>query len=78
MVKGNTYYADAYLFVKVNNEAEVKRLNEFKTNLLQAIELNSAMWHQTKEANFQSILHYTNDKLRNKVKDCEEELKKYV
>ena len=78
MVKGNTYYADAYLYVKVNNEAEVKRLNEFKTNLLQAIELNSAMWHQTKDSNFQSILHYTNDKLRNKVKDCEEELKKYV
>jgi hypothetical protein len=53
MVKGNTYYADAYLFVKVNNEEEVKRLNEFKTNLLLAIDLNSKMWHQTNDTNFQ-------------------------
>jgi hypothetical protein len=27
--------------VKVNNEEEVRRLNEFKTNLLLAIDLNS-------------------------------------
>ena len=78
LVSGNTYYADAYLYVKVNNEAEVKRLNEFKTNLLQAIELNSAMWHQTNDTNFQWILHYTNEKLRKKVSDCEEQLKKYL
>lgn len=78
LVSGNTYYADAYLYVKVNNEAEVKRLNEFKTNLLQTIELNSAMWNQTNDTNFKWILHYMNDKLRAKVKDCEEQLKKYV
>ena len=78
LVSGNTYYADAYLFVKVNNEEEVRRLNEFKTNLLQAIELNSAMWHQTNDTNFQWILHYTNEKLRKKVQDCEEQLKKYL
>jgi hypothetical protein len=52
-VSGGTYFQDAYLYVKVNNEAEVKRLNEFKTNLLNAIELNSAMWHQTNDTNFQ-------------------------
>ena len=78
LVSGNTYYADAYLYVKVNNEAEVKRLNEFKTNLLQTIELNSAMWNQTNDTNFKWILHYMNDKLRAKVKDCEEQLKKYI
>lgn len=78
LVSGNTYYADAYLYVKVNNEEEVRRLNEFKTNLLLAIDLNSKMWHQTNDTNFQWILHYTNEKLRKKVQDCEEQLKKYL
>ena len=78
LVSGGTYFQDAYVYVKVNNEAEVRRLNEFKTNLLNAIELNSAMWHQTNDTNFQGILHYTNDKLRKKVQDCESELKKYL
>lgn len=78
LVSGGTYYTDAYLYVKVNNEEEVRRLNEFKTNLLLAIELNSKMWHQTNDTNFQWILHYTNEKLRKKVQDCEEQLKKYV
>lgn len=78
LVSGGCYYANAYLYVKVNNEAEIKRLNEFRTNLLNAIELNSKMWHQTNDTNFQWILHYTNEKLRKKVQDCEAELKKYI
>jgi hypothetical protein len=36
------------------------------------------MWHQTNDTNFQWILHYTNEKLRKKVQDCESELKKYL
>ena len=78
LVSWNTYYQDAYLYVKVNNEEEVKRLNEFKTNLIKAIEVNSAMRHQTKDANYQSILHYVNEKNRRKLKDCEEQLAKYM
>ena len=78
LVSWNTYYPDAYLYVKVNNEEEVKRLNEFKTNLIKAIEINSAMRHQTKDANYQSILHYVNEKNRKKLKDCEEQLAKYM
>lgn len=78
LVTGGTYFQDAYLYVKVNNEEEVRRLNEFKTNLLLAIDLNSKMWHQTNDTNFQWILHYTNEKLRGKVQDCEEQLKKYI
>ena len=78
LVSWNTYYADAYLYVKVNNEEEVKRLNEFKTNLIKAIEINSAMRHQTKDTNYQSILHYVNEKNRRKLKDCEEQLAKYM
>ena len=78
LVSGNTYYADAYLYVKVNNEAEVKRLNEFKTNLLQTIELNSAMWHLSNEENYKSILHYVNEQHRKKLKTIEEMLKQYM
>ena len=78
LVSWNTYYADAYLYVKVNNEEEAKRLNEFKTNLIKAIEINSAMRHQTKDTNYQSILHYVNEKNRRKLKDCEEQLAKYM
>ena len=78
LVSWNTYYQDAYLYVKVNNEEEVKRLNEFKTNLINAIELNSAMWHQTNDTNYQWILHYMNEKNRKKLQDCENELKKYI
>lgn len=74
------YYDKGYVITKVAEDAieEVKRLNEFRTNLLNAIEINSAMWHQTNDKNFQSILHYTNEKLRKKVKDCDEQLKKYL
>ena len=57
---------------------EVKRLNEFRTNLLKAIEINSAMRHQTNDKNYQSILHYMNDKNRKKLKDCDEQLSKYM
>lgn len=73
-----TYFVDAYLYTKVDNKEEVKRLNEFKTNLLQAIELNSKMWHQTNDTNYQWILHYVNEKHRKKLKDIESELKKYL
>ena len=69
-----------YIYTKVAEDAleEVKRLNEFRTNLLKAIEINSAMRHQTNDTNYQSILHYVNDKNRKKLKDCDEQLAKYM
>ena len=69
-----------YIYTKVAEDAleEVKRLNEFRTNLLKAIEVNSAMWHQTNDNNYKSILHYVNDKNRKKLSDCDEQLAKYV
>ena len=68
-----------YVYVIVgDNLEEVKRLNEFKSNLLLAIETNSKMWHQTNDTNYQAILHYTNEKNRAKVKDIDEELRKYM
>lgn len=71
-------YLYIYTLVKEDCFEEVKRLNEFKTNLLNAIELNSKMWHQTNDTNYKSILHYMNEKNRNKLKDCDNELAKYV
>ena len=78
MVKGNTYYADAYLFVKVDNEAEVRRLETLKTECLNCIKELQNIYHLVNDTNFQWILHYTNEKLRKKVQDCEEQLKKYI
>lgn len=69
-----------YIYTKVKEDAleEVKRLNEFRTNLVKAIELNSAMRHQTNDTNYKSILHYVNDKNRKKLSDCDEQLAKYM
>lgn len=74
------FYDGWYVITKVAEDAleEVKRLNEFRTSLLNTIELNSKLWHLTNDKNYQSILHYTNEKNRKKVKDCEEQLAKYM
>ena len=74
------FYDRWYVITKVAEDAleEVKRLNAFRTNLLNAIELNSKMWHQTNDTNYQWILHYMNEKNRKKLQDCENELKKYI
>lgn len=77
LVSGLTYYDNAYLFAKVVDLQEIKRLNEFKTKLLNAIELNSELRHKTNDTNYQAILHYVNDKNRKKLDDIETELKKY-
>ena len=69
-------YFYVYTIVGENLE-EIKRLNEFKSALLVAIEQNSKLWHLTNDTNYQSILHYTNDKHRAKIKDIDNELKKY-
>lgn len=75
-VFGSQWYV--YTKVKEDSLEEVKRLNEFRTNLLKVIELNSAMRHQTNDKNYQSILHYANEKNRKKLKDCDEQLAKYL
>lgn len=70
-----TYF---YVYTIVgDNLEEVKRLNEFKTALLVAIEQNSKLRHLTNDKNYQSILHYTNEKNRKKVEDIDNELRKY-
>lgn len=75
----SNFWANLYIYVPVNdNLEEVKRLNEFKSNLLLAIETNSKMWHQTNDNNYKSILHYMNEKNRKKVEDIDRELKRYL
>ena len=73
------FYDKGYVITKVAEDSleEVKRLNAFRTNLLNAIELNSKMRHQTNDDNYKSILHYMNEKNRKKVQDCDEQLAKY-
>ena len=71
-------YFYVYTLVKEDTLEDFKRLNEFKSALLVAIELNSKLWHLTNDTNYQSILHYTNEKHRRKVKDIDEQLAKYV
>lgn len=71
-------YFYVYTLVKEDALEEVKRLNEFKSALLVSIEGNSKLRHLTKDSNYQSILHYTNEKNRKKLQDVNNELKKYL
>ena len=77
MVSWWTYYADAYLYTKINNLEEIKRLNEFKTIIIQAIENNSALRHLTNDTTYQNSLNKMNIENRKKLNDIETELKKY-
>lgn len=74
------FYDRGYIITKVAEDAleEVKRLNEFRTTLVHVIETNSKLRHLTNDKNYQAILHYTNEKNRRKLKDCDEQLAKYM
>ena len=48
-------YFYVYTLVKEDNYEEIKRLNEFKSALLLAIDQNSKLWHLTTDKNYQSI-----------------------
>ena len=68
------------MYTKVAEDAldEVKRLNEIKSECNTLIEHLWTLWHLVNDENFRSILHYTAEKLRKKIQDCENELKKYT
>ena len=77
--KITNFWSNFYIYVLVGEHLEeIKRLNEFKSALLVAIEQNSKLRHLTNDKNYQSILHYTNEKNRKKVEDIDNELKKYT
>ena len=68
-----------YIFTLVNedNLEEIKRLNEIKSECNTLIQHLGVLWHLVNDTNFQGILHYTAEKLRNKIKDANEQLSKY-
>jgi hypothetical protein len=69
---------NAYLYTKVDNLEEIKRLEKFKTAVNVAIELNSSIWHLTNDENYKNALHTMNNENRKKQNDIEAQLKKYV
>jgi hypothetical protein len=52
-------------------------LNEFKTVAVRSIEDLGRMWHLTKDEKFKNELHKMADEERKKIKDIDEQLKKY-
>jgi len=71
------FWPNFYVYTLVgDNLEEIKRLNEMKTECLNCIESLWKIWHLTNEKNFQEVLHYTANKLRDKVKTCDEMLLK--
>lgn len=73
---GNYFYV--YTLVREDNLEEIKRLNEIKSECNTLIEHLWTLWHLVNDENFRSILHYTAEKLRWKIKDANKELEKYV
>lgn len=71
-------YFYVYTLVKEDNLEEIKRLNEIKAECNLLIEHLGTLWHMSNETNFQWVLHYTADKLRKKIEDVNEQLKKYL
>lgn len=69
-----------YIFtlVKEDNLWEIKRLNEIKAECNILIEHLWNLRHLVNDDNFRWILHYTAEKLRAKIKTCDEMLGKLV
>lgn len=74
------YGSFLYLYTKVGEDAleDVKRLNEMKTLTERMIADNSSMWHLSNDAAYRTMLHDMNDRNRAKLKDIEEQLKRYM
>lgn len=71
-------YFYVYTLVKEDNLEEIKRLNEIKSECNVLIEHLWNLRHLVNDENFKWILHYTAEKLRSKVKTCNEMLGKLV
>jgi hypothetical protein len=49
-----------------------------KSKIVQAIELNSQLWHLANDGAYRTKLHEMNEKNRKKLEDIDNELKKYI
>lgn len=74
------YGSYLYLYTKVEQDAldDVKRLNEMKTLTERMIADNSNMWNLSNDTAYKNKLHDMNEVHRKKLKDIEEQLKKYM
>lgn len=80
LAKITNYWPRLYVYTKVqeDNMEEIKRLNEVKAKCNVIINHLGELWHMVNDTNFQWILHYTAEKLRKKIADADEQLKKYI
>ena len=80
LAKITNYWPRLYVYTKVqeDNMEEIKRLNEVKAKCNVIINHLGELWHMVNDTNFQGILHYTAEKLRKKIADADEQLKKYI
>lgn len=80
LAKITNYWPRLYVYTKVqeDNMEEIKRLNEIKAKCNVIIDHLGELWHMVNDTNFQWILHYTAEKLRKKIADADEQLKKYI
>ena len=80
IAKITNYWPYLYLFTKVqeDNMQEIKRLNEVKAKCNVIINHLGELRNMVNDTNFQWILHYTAEKLRKKINDANEQLKKYI
>ena len=69
-------YFYVFTLVREDNLEEIKRLNEFKSQLLIAVEQNSKLWHLTNSENYRVKLHDMNELHRKKLQDIANELEK--
>lgn len=65
-----------YVFVEVDNSEEIKRLEKIRTECNLTITQLWNLYNSVNDSNFQSILHYTADKVRKKITQVEEMLSK--
>lgn len=74
------YGSFLYLYTKVAEDSleDLKRLNEMKTMIERMIEDNSSMWHLTNDWDYKAKLHEMNEKHRKKLKEIEEQIKRYM
>ena len=75
----SNYWPYFYIYTLVEDWAEkdIKRLNEMKTKLVQAISVNSELWHLTNSESYRVKLHNMNQENRLKLEHVNKELAKY-
>ena len=80
IAKITNYWTYLYVYTKVAEDhmQEIKRLNEIKAKCNVIIDHLGGLRHLVNDSNFQGILHYTAEKLRKKINDANEQLKKYI